>query len=195
MTASNGTSKTDPSALTTEQLIRAIDGLREILEAAIKAETDLTHSRFKGVENAIAATREFAQIKFEALETQNQMIEKQRIEQKQDVKAAVDAALAAQKEAVKEQTLASERSIAKSEAATAKQMEQMSQTFGTSVGSVAQQVGDAKDRIQRLETQLASTIATMGGTAKGKAEGYGNIVTTVLIGVALITLILKFVVV
>ncbi len=193
MTASNG--KTDPTALTTEQLIRAIDGLREILEAAIKAETDLTHSRFKGVENAIAATREFAQIKFEALETQNQMIEKQRIEQKQDVKAAVDAALAAQKEAVKEQTLASERSIAKSEAATAKQMEQMSQTFGTSVGSVAQQVGDAKDRIQRLETQLASTIATMGGTAKGKAEGYGNIVTTVLIGVALITLILKFVVV
>ena len=161
MTASNG--KTDPTALTTEQLIRAIDGLREILEAAIKAETDLTHSRFKGVENAIAATREFAQIKFE--------------------------------EAVKEQTLASERSIAKSEAATAKQMEQMSQTFGTSVGSVAQQVGDAKDRIQRLETQLASTIATMGGTAKGKAEGYGNIVTTVLIGVALITLILKFVVV
>ena len=174
-TGSVTTPHPDPTFLTTEQLKREIENLREFLEASIKAETNLTDARFK------------------ALAQQNEMVEKQRIEQKGDVKAAVDAALAAQKEAVKEQTLASERSIAKSEAATTKQLEQIIATFSASIGSVSLQLNDAKDRLYRLETTVATYTAATTGAAKGRTEGYGGIVTIIMLAAVVITLILKFV--
>ena len=177
--------RSDPTFLTTEQLMREVGNLRVILEAEIKAETDLTEVRFKAVAQVSQCSRETVDKEF-------QMLEKQRLEQKQDVKAAVDAALASQKEAVKEQTIASERSIAKSEAATAKQMEQIIATFTASIGALSQQIGDLKDRMGKVELQAAANLAAVSGTAKGKTDSYGNIVTIVMLGAVVITMILKF---
>jgi VIT1/CCC1 family predicted Fe2+/Mn2+ transporter len=124
----------DPTILTTEQLLREVDRVKE-----------LTDSKIDGT---IAVFAE----KFISVGKQFDLVEQQRVEQKSDTKAAVDAALTAQKEAVKEQTIASERAIAKSEASTAKQIEQLGATFSTAISGVTDVLQDLKDRITRIES-------------------------------------------
>ncbi len=124
----------DPTVLTTEQLLREIARIDQRM-------TDL----LSGADEIVAE-------KLHSVELQFALVERQRVEQKVDTKSAVDAALIAQKEAVREQTTASERAIAKSEAATAKQIEQMATTFTTAIGGLADLVADLKDRVGRIES-------------------------------------------
>src|ERR1035437_10183675 len=80
----------DPTARTIETLYREITGQQEMTDVLMK-----------GIERIVDE-------KFASVNTQLQLIERQRVEQKKDTKDAVDAALTAQKEAVREQTIASE---------------------------------------------------------------------------------------
>lgn len=145
----------DPTVLTTQQLYREIESAREMTETLIDG------------------LREILDEKFSSIDRQLQLVEQQRVEQKQDTKAAVDAALTAQKEAVKEQTTASERAIAKSEASTTKQLEQLSETFATAIRGLTQLVDDLKERTGRIEaikqgateTRTESRAVTSGITA------------------------------
>lgn len=127
----------DPSALTTAQLHREITVLHDLLEALFEGAEQISIQRFKNVDQ------------------QFELIERQRVEQKNDTKAAVDAALTAQKEAVKEQTTASDRAIAKSETAMTKQLEQLQATFATAINGVTLLLNDAKDRIVKIEAGKA----------------------------------------
>jgi hypothetical protein len=79
-------------------------------------------------------------------------VERQRLEQKTDTKTAVDAALAAAKEAVGQQTEASERSITKSENATAKQAEETKATFRTEISGLVSAISDLKERVGKIES-------------------------------------------
>ncbi len=88
----------DPTNLTTEQMLREVGNLETLM-----------NSRMRGMR--------------ELFESQLMQMERQRIEQKQDTKAAVDDALAAAKEVVKTQTQASQLAIDKAEAANDKRME------------------------------------------------------------------------
>lgn len=90
-------------------------------------------------------------------------MERQRVEQKKDTKDAVDAALAAAKEAVKEQTTASERAIAKSENSTAEQLKQLNTTFATAIGGVTANHDDLKERVGRIEAIKQGGQETIGG--------------------------------
>lgn len=126
--------KSDPTTLTTQALRREIGLLRELIEAKFDSMKDIQHE------------------KFGAIDKRFDLVEQQRLEQKADTKAAVDAALTAQKEAVKEQTTASELAISKSENATAKQLEQLGATFQTTIGGVTTIVGDLKERVLRTES-------------------------------------------
>lgn len=123
----------DPTVLTTEQLLREIDRVKELMEAEIQAVKELNLEKFRSTE------------------TQFALVERQRVEQKKDTKDAVDAALAAAKEAVKEQTTASGLSIAKSETATSEQLKQLTQTFQTAIGGQTTQQNDLKTRVERIE--------------------------------------------
>ena len=125
---------TDPSSLTTDQLLREIDRLENLML-----------SKMSGV-------KEIIEEKFISVSTQFNLIERQRLEQKSDTKAAVDAALAAAKEAVKEQTTASDRSITKSETATTEQLKQLTQTFETAINGITDAISDVKERISRIES-------------------------------------------
>jgi ribosomal protein L7/L12 len=127
------TPRPDPTSLTTDQLLRETHSLRDLMRAELKSEVDLTAERFASVATHLSLS------------------ERQRVEQKKDTKDAVDAALAAAKEAVKEQTTASERAIAKSEAATTKQLEQLTATFNTAIKGVTDLLNDSKDRLSRME--------------------------------------------
>ena len=123
----------DPTILTTEALHREVAALRELIEERITA-TDLLVSE-----------------KFSSVDRQLDLVERQRVEQKSDTKAAVDAALTAQKEAVREQTLASEKAIQKSETSTTKQLEQITITFSTALTGLNAQLDDIKARVVTIE--------------------------------------------
>jgi hypothetical protein len=87
----------------------------------------------------------------ELVDNQFALIERQRVEQKQDTKAAVDAALAAAKEAVKEQTAASQLSTNKSETSFTEQLKQQNVTFSTANAGLMREIGDVKERVGKVE--------------------------------------------
>jgi len=140
--AGNSRPVPDPTILTTEQLLREIGALKDLVESWIDTLEQVNSEKLRSVWSQL------------------ELVERQRVEQKADTKAAVDAALTAQKEAVKEQTTASERAIAKSEASTTKQLEQLSVTFATNIQSVTSLVGDIKERISTIEARKASATET-----------------------------------
>lgn len=139
------TPRPDPTLLTTQALYREIRGLREYIETLIQGEEKLTNEKFARVE------QNFELIERQRVE-QKQDTAASRIEQKQDSVAAVNAALIAQKEAVREQTIASEKAISKSEAATAKQLEQLGATFNQAIHGAVESTSDLKDRVGKLES-------------------------------------------
>lgn len=114
----------DPTVLTTEQLLREIAGIEALFDAKLAAE-------------------------IKPILTELHLVELHRVEQKSDTKAAVDAALTAQKEAVKEQTTASERAQLKSETATGEQLRQLTVTFNTTIAALNSRIDELKERLDR----------------------------------------------
>jgi hypothetical protein len=132
----------DPTILTTEQLERAIKNLSDLFDAKLG--------------------EQIAPIK-----TELHLVELHRVEQKSDTKAAVDAALTAQKEAVKEQTTASERAQLKSETATGEQLRQLTVTFNTTIAALNSRIDELKERLDRGtggSDQSAKWLAAMFST-------------------------------
>ena len=169
------TQRPDPSTLTTAQLLREIEILRDSIDDKVDARhremavaQELSEAKLRG-EAQLTSQR------FDAFTNQLELIERQRVEQKSDTKAAVDAALIAQKEAVQEQTIASGLSIAKSEAATAKQLDQQSVTFTTAISGVTKTSSDQKDAfnisIADLKERLGALDLKVGGIESNKAGG------------------------
>jgi hypothetical protein len=143
----------DPTVLTTQALLREITGVRELFESQLAHRHELYQSE-------IASLNRINVEKFAKVEQQFELVERQRVEQKQDTKQAVDAALTAQKEAVKEQTTASGLAIAKSETGTSKQLEQLAANFQTAFSGQTVSIDDVKERITRLES-AKTTEATV----------------------------------
>jgi hypothetical protein len=154
----------DPTVLTTENLRREILGLRELLETKL--------------DGIVAVQRE----KFLKVDQQFELVERQRVEQKKDTQAAVDAALTAQKEAVKEQTTASERAIAKSESGTTRQLEQLAENFRTANVGIVTSIDDLKDRVRGIEavTQGANQEHTTTQANANQWVGYVIAAATVV---------------
>lgn len=130
----------DPTVLTTEALHREVNALQVLLRIEMHA------------------LKEFFTEKL-------QTMEEYRIEQKNDTKAAVDAALQAAKEAVKEQTLSSDRAISKSEAGTSKQIDQQGLLINTATSGLNDKIDDIKQRITTIE-----------GRSKGSSESWGYVI-------------------
>jgi hypothetical protein len=166
----------DPTVLTTEQLLREIDRLEKLMTASVGGLKDLINEKIIGVISLLDE-------KFVSVGTQFQLIERQRVEQKKDTKDAVDAALAAAKEAVKEQTTASDRSITKSETATSEQLKQLSATFTTATSGISDVIGDLKERVGKIESMKL-------GAGENRADSRGNIALLVAAGSVILTLIL-----
>lgn len=124
----------DPTVLTTDALRREIAALDTLIASRIKAESDVTSERFRGIRDLL------------------DVAERQRVEQKMDTKAAVDAALTAQKEAVREQTAAFALATDKSERAVAEQLRQLGTTFTAALTGVTIRLDDLKERQTRTES-------------------------------------------
>jgi hypothetical protein len=125
---------TDPTELTTEALQREIQQVKELVKAQLEAIQEVSVVRFVGIERDFAA------------------IEAWRKEQKLDTKTAVDAALQAAEKAVREQTVASEKAITKSETSASEQSKQQYATFKASLDGLDATVKDVKERLVKMES-------------------------------------------
>lgn len=134
----------DPTSLTTEQLHREINALRELLEAQIAAAAEITLERFRGIE------------------TQFNERDKRTEQTARDSKVAVDAAFSAAKEAVAEQNKSSALAIAKSEAGTTKQIDQIQQLIGTIREALEGKINDVKERIGKGDGRSEGANAVWG---------------------------------
>lgn len=150
----------DPSLLTTEQLLRETQSLKE-----------LVGSQLEGMEGVFVE-------RFESINTQFQLIERQRVEQKTDTSDAVSAALAAAKEAV-----------TKNEEQTKDALSALQATLTTAIGGLETQLNDLKDRVTKVESTRQGaaeqrTEQRAVGTEKREVSSH----TTTLIVVAIAVL-------
>lgn len=159
----------DPSTLTTAQLLREIGSLKELLLTRIEAVEDgikVAHQDFvrvpTDVQNVVSHVREVLEIriedaenlkdeKFANIEKRLDLVEQSRVEQKKDTATAVDAALKAAKEAVQEQNSSNVLAINKSEAATTKQIDQQAELIRQISKGFDEKISDIKERLGKSD--------------------------------------------
>lgn len=141
----------DPTVLTTAALAREVAVLREFVLREIRHQQDLADSRFKSIDEKFVDA------------------EKRTAEQKADTKAALDAALQSAERAVGLQTVSSDKSIAKSEATTAKQIDALGVLVDRNSAADAEKFADLKSRVSALEASRAVwvIIGTLGVAVAG----------------------------
>lgn len=191
--------KTDPTPLTTSQLLREIGSLKELVFTeivAVKEGIKIAHEDLvrvpTDVQRQVGSLRELLETKiidsdnlkeekFRNIDKRLDLVEQARIEQKKDTATAVDAALKAAKEAVTEQNTSNVLAINKSETSTTKQIDNQDS-----------KINDIKDRLIRLEALVVSftttvadvkTLSGISSESKGRNAGV-NWVIGVLIAVA-----------
>lgn len=190
----------DPTTLTTQQLVREMANLKELMESkiadgatarlaqrsiletrldamdkAIKLIQDITDKLPARIDEKISSLKEIHDEKFQSVKGQFEERDVRAKQSSLDSKTAVDAALQAAKEAVAEQQRSSAASITKTELNTTKQIEQLGDLIRANNKAADDKISDIKDRLTRIEGR--------GEGASGKAtESQANI--GVWIGVA-----------
>jgi hypothetical protein len=163
------TPRPDPTLLTTQQLVREISALKEQLVREIDAQKEIVFTRLDGMDKAIelfndnitrvptdtdkqiSHLRELHDEKFKSIATQFQERDIRSEQGARDNKAAIESALLAAKEQVSQQNQNSALSISKSEAASAKQFDQIAALLQTTTGALSDKIDDIKDRLTHLE--------------------------------------------
>lgn len=186
----------DPTALTTQALRRDVSALREVLEAEVDGQYNVLLARLDGMDKAIqllqvmtdrqpilvdgkiSNLQKLHEERFNSIATQFSERDTRTEQTQRDSKVAVDAALQAAKEAVGEQNKSSSLAIAKSEAATSKQIDQQGQLISTTTQGINDKIDDLKQRLTSLE---------------GKGLGVGMVGALVVGAVVVITGVIGFV--
>jgi SMC interacting uncharacterized protein involved in chromosome segregation len=197
----------DPTVLTTQQLLREILGLKEVvftrLEGMDKALALLHDNLTRGpseIDQRISHLRELVMSRFDTVEIQFEHVQDQfrerdtRVDQTAKAsKEALDAALQTAKEAVGEQNKSNTMSISKSEAATNKQIDQLAQLITSTNTAVTDKVNDLKDRLTLIEGQnrgMRTAVADTRTTSSMSVNVIGLIIGTVLSIISIAALVL-----
>jgi hypothetical protein len=148
---------------------KAIAHLQSLHETRIEAAKQVLETRLDGMDTAIKLIQALSDKlplridekinslhgvhdeKFNSIQTQFRERDVRTEQSSKDSKVAVDAALQAAKEAVGEQNKSSALAIAKSEASTTKQIDQLGQLIQSGATAVNDKFTDVKDRVTRLE--------------------------------------------
>ncbi len=190
----------DPTELTTQQLIRENIWLRELLETRLDGMDkaiellQATADKFPArMDEKIVAAIGVHDEKFKSIGLQFQERDVRTETSKRDGKDALDAALAAQKEAAEKQAATFGLSVAKSEAATDKRIDQMSALINTTADGLEGKISDVKDRLTRIEGHDEGATGTVSAQQAhgGYIVGIIGLVAAVVFGVG--ALILAFV--
>lgn len=164
----------DPTVLTTQASEKAVAALKELIEARIKAveeEIEILRESALGGPDRVSARLDGLQ---ELVETQilalKELVAQQFIGVDQNFEGrdtALAAALLAQKTAVDEQNRANALSIAKSDAATTKQIDTIGTSIGTVTSAINEKVDDLRNRVQAIESRAV-------GSGENRAESSSN---------------------
>jgi hypothetical protein len=187
----------DPTIATTQQLLREIANVRELIESKSEGNLETINSRINALDAEICASKriietrldgmdKLLQLKAEALATQ--FIDRdKRIEQNAtNIKTSVDAALTAAKEAIAEQHRSFSIAAAKDEAATIKQIDSLNAALGLAARNVDDKIGDIKDRLVRIEGRHIGTAEIKVAQRDERVFEHGKTQNWIAIG-ALIT--------
>ncbi len=170
----------DPTLLTTEASIRLEAMLRNLIASEISHQAELFIERFARIE------------------TQFHMLETRTAEQKKDTKDALDAALAAQKEAVASQTASSEKSITKSETATIERIKAVETLLSASTRATDDKIDDIKSRVVAIEAVKLGHTEQVADTRAGGMDMRGNmasIISVVMTVIAVASIIISIIIV
>ena len=182
----------DPTVLTTQQLLREVSSVREILEARLNGMDKAITLLQAAVDRSPTIPQVYAEFteKFNSINIQ--FIQRDvRFEQTRiDSKLAIDAALQAAKEAVEEQNRSSSVAVAKSEAATTKQMDSIVEMIQTNTKSLDDKINDLKDRLAVTASSVVENQRGIIQHAKGFSDGWGYIAGFIGIIVAIISVTL-----
>lgn len=178
----------DPTPMTTAALDRALSSLREILETNIEGVEQLLKTRLDGMDKAVDLLQDRASLqpgavdakilnlrtlheeKFDSVQKQFTERDTRTDQQASSTKLAVDAALQAVKEAGAKQQDSSDKAIAKSEAATTKQIDAIVDRIAANTKASDDKINDLKERISlMIGKQFVSEPATAIQTAEHKA--------------------------
>ena len=171
---------------------RAVLQLKELhdetfvsVDEKIKDNRILSDERFTSAEASTAANRSLSDEKFIGI--QKQFIERDtRVEQSaRDTKVAVDAALQAAEKAVGKQNESFALSIAKSENATTKQIDQQASTLQAAANALESKIGDLKDRVGRIENTAVNLAQgeTRVTTQKSIGATNNNLVVSIIVAI------------
>jgi hypothetical protein len=180
----------------------------EMVSGAIKALEGVIITRLEGMDRALELLQSTAdkfpqridekigslgkvhEEKFHSIQTQFTERDVRTEQTSRDSKVAVDAALQAAKEAVGEQNRSSALAIAKSEAATSKQIDQMGSLIQQNTNTSNDKIQDLKDRLTRLEGtgQGTQQESSRGKTATRDMIGVMGFILALLIGIGTIIL-------
>lgn len=156
----------DPTILTTEQLIRAVQAERDYVDGKV----ELLLERLRGIDNAtillnetvnrvptetqtaVGRLQDLTDEKFRSVSLQFKERDTRSERESRDNKVAVDAAFAAQKEAASEKDKANTLAITKSEVGTLETINKLERLFTTKNDGLSDKIDDLKDRIGRLES-------------------------------------------
>lgn len=183
----------DPTTLTTQQLIREIGAVREIIETRLdgmdKAIELLQKSSDKFpefVKSEVVTLFKLHQEKFESVQTQFQERDVRDERSSRDSKTAVDAALSAAKEAVGAQNASSALAIAKSETATDKRIDQQGTLIANATKALDDKIDDLKERLTRIEGKAEGKVTAVADhqTNTGMIVGIIGAVFMVIFGLA-----------
>lgn len=177
----------DPTVLTTQQLIREILAVRELIETRLDGMDkainliQVQSDRVPGhIDGAVSRLQELHAEKFDSIAIQFKERDSRTEQTSKDNKVAIDAALQAQKEAVGKQNEANSQAIAKSEAAFIKQIDQIGTLITTMNSAIDGKINDIKDRLTTIE-----------GVKKGSNELWGYLIAIAGLGVAILAVMFK----
>ena len=151
----------DPTVLTTEQLLREIETVREWVQAQLAVRDQRLDGIDKAtvvfnetltrvptdVQNQVGHLKELADEKFASIGLQFKERDTRSERESRDNKVAVDAAFAAQKEAAAKQDDANQKAIDKSENATSDTINKLAELFETRTTGLAGLIADLKSTV------------------------------------------------
>lgn len=160
----------DPTVLTTQQMLREVSVLKELVEAQVHAVDRVVEQRFNGMDRALSLLQAKAdkvpsetdvavgnlqslhEARFHQIDVQFSERDTRATQTATDIKSAVDAALKAASSAVELQNRSNQEAIAKQEIAFTKQIDQIANSILQINKTIDDRLGDVKDRITAVET-------------------------------------------
>jgi hypothetical protein len=147
---------TDPSILTTRQLLREISLLEDKINTRFSANEKNFEKLFNSfekitdtIDRSIGHLNAVHSEKFNSIQTQFRERDTRAEQTSKDSKTAVDAALQAAKEAVSEQNKSNTLAVTKSETATTKQIDQIYTLINASNKATDEKINDIKGRLDQ----------------------------------------------